>query len=135
MWKLGAPLPGSALLALQLAAALGAVVVVLRLRRHWRDPFAALLLYAVAAAYLMLFNPRNQPNSFVIVAPAAALPAALLLVERRWRAALPLLAVLVAWTGAAHFAEKWLKPLASLAFAVLLVREVWRPRLSTHSGE
>jgi hypothetical protein len=129
VWKLGWSIPSGWLLPLQLLGALGAAVVVLRARRTWTGPRAALALYAVAAAYLMIFNPRNQPNSFVIAAPAAALPAAMLLTGRRFKAALPLLVILACWSGAAHFAEHWLKPLASITFAVLLVREVWRPRL------
>jgi alpha-1,2-mannosyltransferase len=134
LWKLGWSAPNAAMLALQILGALGAVALVVRVRRHFKAPFAALLLYAVAAAYLMIFNPRTQPNSFVIAAPAVALPAALLLGERRLGAAFGLIAILVAWSGAAHFAENWLKPLASIAFAILLVRELfwsrWMPSKS-----
>lgn len=129
LWKLGWSISSRVLLALQLIAALGAAGLSLQIRRRWREPFAALMMYALAAAYLMLFNPRTQPNSFVIIAPAAALPAALLLVRGRARAALPLLAMLLFWSGAARIAEFWLKPLASIAFAVLLVREIFAPRL------
>jgi hypothetical protein len=128
LWKLGSSIPNALLLALQLVAALGGAALSLVIRRRWREPFAAVMLYAVAAAYLMLFNPRTQPNSFVIIAPAAAVPAALFLVRRRILAALPLILMLICWSGAARFAEFWLKPLASLAFAILLVREIFTPR-------
>jgi hypothetical protein len=33
-------------------------------------PLAGLWLYALAASYLMLFNPMNEENSYVILAPA-----------------------------------------------------------------
>jgi hypothetical protein len=35
-------------------------------------PLACLWLYALAAGYLMLFNPMNEENSYVILAPALA---------------------------------------------------------------
>jgi hypothetical protein len=128
-WKLGWSMPSALALALQLLGAVGAIGLCLQIRRRWREPLAALLLYAVAAVYLMLFNPRTQPNSFVILAPAAALPAALLVAQRRGRAALALVALVVCWSGAARFAESWLKPVSCLVFAALLVREIRAPRL------
>lgn len=41
--------------------------------RRVGEPLSALWLYALATAYLMLFNPMNEANSYVIFAPAAGL--------------------------------------------------------------
>jgi len=41
--------------------------------RRAGEPLRALWLYALATAYLMLFNPMNEANSYVIFAPAAGL--------------------------------------------------------------
>ncbi|MGO9021081.1 MAG: glycosyltransferase family 87 protein [Syntrophobacteraceae bacterium] len=37
------------------------------------EPFRAMWLLALSAGYLMLFNPMNEPNSYVILAPALGL--------------------------------------------------------------
>ncbi|MGC8492175.1 MAG: glycosyltransferase family 87 protein [Syntrophobacteraceae bacterium] len=41
--------------------------------RRLREPFRALWLLALSAAYLMLFNPMNEANSYAILAPALGL--------------------------------------------------------------
>ena len=41
--------------------------------RPLREPLRGLWLYLLAIAYLMLFNPMNEANSYVIFAPAAGL--------------------------------------------------------------
>ncbi len=41
--------------------------------RRWREPERALWLYALATGYLMLFNPMNEYNGYVIFAPAMGL--------------------------------------------------------------
>jgi len=38
--------------------------------RRLREPLAGLWLYALATAYVMLFNPMTEENSYVILAPA-----------------------------------------------------------------
>ena len=52
----------------------GALTAVLWLWGAWRlrAPWRELWLYALAAAYLMVFNPMTEANSYVIVAPAFA---------------------------------------------------------------
>jgi hypothetical protein len=41
--------------------------------RRLREPARGLWLYGLTTAYLMLFNPMNEENSYVILAPALAL--------------------------------------------------------------
>jgi alpha-1,2-mannosyltransferase len=40
--------------------------------RRLREPLRGLWLYALGTAYLMLFNPMTETNSYVIIAPAMA---------------------------------------------------------------
>ena len=90
---------------------------------------AALLLLGFAGAYLMLFNPRTQANSYVIVVPTAALAAAWFLLRRRIKAAGIMLFIVLCFAGnalAPVWSELWLKPLGCVAFCGLLLREVFR---------
>jgi hypothetical protein len=129
---LGWLMPHSLLRVLRLLAALGAVGLCRRIRRCWPEPAASFLLFAVAGVYLMLFNARTQPNSYVIVAPAATLAATTLLLQRRSRAALPLLAIVACWCGSATpWTACWLKPLACVVFGALLVRQILRGPAAT----
>lgn len=50
------------------------------------EPFRATWLLTLASTYLMLFNPMNEANSYVILAPAFGLwaPAAFSAARRRW---------------------------------------------------
>jgi len=47
--------------------------------RRLREPLSYLWLYALATGYLMLFNPMNEENSYVILAPALGIWGALFL--------------------------------------------------------
>lgn len=69
---IGAPLAGRAsTLARFLAGCLTAAALLWGARRLNETP-RALWLYALAVAYLMLFNPMTEANSYVILAPALA---------------------------------------------------------------
>jgi hypothetical protein len=123
--ELGWVIPYALLRALGVVAALGAALLCHRLRRSQDQRRVGLPLFAVAAAYLMLFNSRNQPNSYVIIAPAAALPAAVFAFARRWRAALAMTVIVACWCGSAiRPSAHWLKPLTCVVFCVLLVRAI-----------
>ena len=56
--------------AMNLLAALGTLALWLFAARRLAEPERGLLLLSLATVYLMLFNPMNESNSFVIVAPA-----------------------------------------------------------------
>jgi len=53
--------------------------------RRVREPMRFLWLYALATGYLMLFNPMNEYNSYVIFAPALGLWAIWFLKDTRTR--------------------------------------------------
>ena len=125
LWRLGWSIPFPMLRRLSLVAALGAAGLCHRVRRVGDERAASLLMFAIAAAYLMLFNSRNQPNSYVIIAPAAALPAALFASSGRWRPATLMASMVACWYGSAiPPTAYWLKPLTCIVFCVLLIRTI-----------
>ena len=105
--------------------------------RRLRQPDYAFALLGLSAAYLMLFNPRTESNSYVVLSPAIAVMAArLLLVEGRrvgW-----LLAGLAVALGNASYGDPiwpltklWLKPTVAAMFAAFLIYEIARRRPET----
>ena len=68
------------------AAGPGFLALWLASARRLREPFRAMWLLALGASYLMLFNPMNEANSYVILAPALGLwaIAALSFPAMRW---------------------------------------------------
>jgi hypothetical protein len=128
----GIGLPTAARLCLAALAAVGTLLLCAVAQRRGPAARAAFLLFAFGASYLVLFNPRTEANSFVLLAPAVALLAA-----DRWlrgdRGATTWALVVVAvvlgcdnYGRAIHAAtDRWAKPLVSLLFAAWLVL---RPR-------
>ena len=107
--------------------------------RRLVEPRRALWLLALTAAYLMLFNPMNEANSYVIIAPAFglwALTIATLRPEARtswWIAAMALsmscLPNLLRPFFGNLFALVW-HPLMTIIFVSLLAVEIWRQTVS-----
>jgi hypothetical protein len=114
-------------------AALGALVAAWLARRRLSPRAAALSVFALLAAWLMLFNPRTESNTYVVLVPWIAVVAvASWLRGRRGEAAF--LAVLALLLGcdvpnlAIHLAtDHWLKPLVALAFLAWWVVRLARP--------
>jgi hypothetical protein len=97
-------------------------------RRRLGGPEAAGAVFALAAVYLMLFNPLNENNTYAVLAPALGVAAAgLLIAERR-----PVAGGLVALASvliAANFEltkfvtpdnPVWLAPLVTIPFGLLV---------------
>jgi len=105
------------------------------------EPRRSLWLLALATSYLMLFNPMNEANSYVIAAPAFGLWAAYDIgVESSRRRGLVISVIalsmgclpnLVRPLFGNHFALIW-HPIMTLLFVILLATEIWRckPSLS-----
>ncbi len=106
--------------------------------RRLRGPLPGLWLYALAAAYLMLFNPMNEENSYSILAPALGAWGAFFLFSPEAPSArsfgwaivfmalsMGLLPNLVRPLFGNHFALFW-HPLMTLVFVGLLGCFVWR---------
>lgn len=108
--------------------------------RGLREPVPCLWLYALAAGYLMLFNPMTEENSYVILAPALGIWGALFLFGSKpertlaWLIAamalsMGLLPNLVRPLFGNHFALFW-HPVMAILFLGVLTRVV----AQAHSG-
>lgn len=106
--------------------------------RRLRGPLPCLWLYALTTAYLMLFNPMNEENSYAILAPALGAWGAFFLFSPDTRDARRLgwTITSMAWTMAFlpnalwplfhnYFALFW-HPFMTIVFLVLLIGFVWR---------
>ncbi len=136
--KLSIELPLSVLSAMNLLAALGTLGVWLFAARRLDEPERGLLLLSLATAYLMLFNPMNESNSFVIVAPAITAVAIRCRQTVSHSSMAPFLAALLVATwvfpeliqSLDPYARMWGKPLlAGIGFLVVVLlrtRELMR---------
>ena len=68
--ELSIELPGRSISIMSLMGGFGTWVIWLIAGRRLDEPERGLLLVSLATVYLMLFNPMNESNSFVIIAPA-----------------------------------------------------------------
>jgi alpha-1,2-mannosyltransferase len=101
--------------------------------RKLREPSRALWLCSLTTAYLMLFNPMTEANSYVIFAPVLAVWAVDLIMRRcalGWLAAFAVLSMgllpsLLRPLFGNDFALFW-HPLISTVFLALLIGHVWR---------
>lgn len=127
--SLGYELPRAWFVLAAVAAALGAAVYWRSRARRIPEPARSLLLLAISACYLMLFNPMNESNSYVIAAPAIALIA---VNKNLFQHSQPLQWVLISSMLVISFvpemlrpltptAQLWLKPAAALVWAVVVV--------------
>jgi hypothetical protein len=130
--RLNVDLSNRRLIILRLAAALPTLVLALRARRHG-PAWSAIYVFALGAVYLMLFNARNESNSYVILAPAVAATFAAA-ASRRHTIAAWALAVFAVALGCEDYGrtvflltDLWLKPLLTIAFGIYLVRLISTP--------
>ena len=130
IWVLGWKIPMTLYFWMQLIAAAATLAFSWIALRRWTEPAASLFVLALTACYLMLFNPRTEGNSYVILTPMIALPAALLFLDgRRKTAAWTLVAISIWLTGnlwAYDLTLHWMKPIAGILFTILVIRELLR---------
>jgi len=81
----GAPIPPAASKWLRVFAGMVTAGLWWLGARRLPEPSRALWLYVLATSYLMLFNPMNEFNSYVIFGPAAALWSACLMAKTDYR--------------------------------------------------
>jgi alpha-1,2-mannosyltransferase len=117
-------------LALQLAAALASLLICWQAHKRWPEPIPAAILMTITAIYLMLFNPRTESNSYVILSPAVGLAAALVsLNPKRPIEFWTLVAIsLFLWSDgwAFKWSHLWLKQTGCILFLILLIKEIMR---------
>jgi hypothetical protein len=104
--------------------------------RRFPAPQAAVLLYSLAATYLLLLNARTENNSYTLLMPAVAtFTIRALVVEKRFPRLLLLIAIVAALTGGFEItrvitpraAIVWPCPVACLVFLGFIVNEIAKP--------
>ena len=124
-------------------------------------PLNFVLTFALAASYLVLFNPRSEGGSYVVVAVPVAICVAWKLFQGRWRTASLLITLLAGWAlsypvsqwlwaGASKigvataptfregFAPYWFSPMLAIVFLAFIIKTLfWDPQSSppSHSSE
>jgi hypothetical protein len=115
---LGVPLPAGVALGVRIAAALGTLALAWRVRRDGGTKSFAFAVLVLSGCYITLFGPRNEFLSFVVLTPALAVLAGLMLMRndadgRGWL--LILAALLLGFTFDYHDVDGVLKPAIVLA--------------------
>jgi alpha-1,2-mannosyltransferase len=126
----GIDIPGYVQTVLRLAAAALTLAICWLAKKRCPPAEAAVLLYAMAVCYLMLFNPRTENNTYCLLAPALGVfTAEAAMARSRLRTGLGLGLVLLFL--ASHpigkmFREHtvWIKPLLCAVFLGLLLRQL-----------
>jgi hypothetical protein len=128
LWALGWDAAPSLMTALRVVATLAVLVAARRICTRLAEPHATLLLTGLAFNYLMLFNPRTQPNSFVMTASVGAVLGAGAFLEKRREATIALALAALGWSPGSRWewVAHWLRPIMSLVFTAVLVSEIRR---------
>jgi hypothetical protein len=123
-------IPQNVLAVLQIVAAIATLALCLLASRWWLEPARSVFVAAFGACYLMLFNPRTESNSYVILTAILAIPAAVLLLDDlRPFPGIMLVVIAVCFScdgWAYHQTEPWLKPLTCAVLLVFLIAELFR---------
>jgi hypothetical protein len=130
LWTLGWIIPQNVLAVFQIIAAIATLALCLLAWRWWNEPARSMFVTAFGACYLMLFNPRTESNSYVILASIFAIPTAVLLLDDLRPFAGIMLIVIGAcfccdfW--AYHQTDPWFKPLTCAVLIGFLIAELFR---------
>jgi alpha-1,2-mannosyltransferase len=130
---MGIAVPDPMMTGARVLAALATLGLAVVAARRYDAARAGFVCMALAALYLLLFNPRTETNSYVLVAPFAGIWAALAFVQgagRRFWWLLAYAAVLSCenWGPLHQVTNLWLKALASLVVLVVLGSDLLRAR-------
>ena len=131
----GLAVPEMVQTALRLAAALGTLVLCWLSRRRHETVRSAIYVFSLSVAYLMLFSPRTENNTYAMLGPAIAVfLAAAYLVASRPREGLLLGGITVAILGGRtierlltpHAGTSWISPLMAVCFTIYLLVRFFR---------
>jgi Glycosyltransferase family 87 len=138
--EFGADIPESLQTAIRFAAALATLALCYAAVR-WNDPKrGSLFIYSFAALYLMLFSPRTENNTYIMLGPAIAVfMADALLVKRRISTGIMLGAIAVAIVAhhtIAHAlrpqsSDIWLPPIMAALFCCYLLARLFSEKSRT----
>lgn len=122
--------PQATMTGVRVFAALAALVLAWISVRRYDAARGAFLCILWSALYLLLFNPRTESNSYVLLAPFLGVlisSAALEPGESRrllWLIAFAATLTCENWGALHHWTDLWLKPAATLVFTGFLLREI-----------
>ncbi len=126
----GAPLPDPVMTAVRALAAVGTLAVAWSALRRYDAARGAFVCMLLAAWYLLIFNPRTETNSYVLLAPFAGLLVASAAVDGKFPRrflALAVFALILScenWGPLHKLTNLWLKAAAGLVFGGFLIRDV-----------
>jgi alpha-1,2-mannosyltransferase len=136
----GIEIDGTWRTALRLAAALGTLALCWRVKSEIRNPKSQipslLTIYALATVYLLLFNPRTENNSYLLLSPVMALLCvrAYFVEGRTVRAALLLAGAIALFAGheicqllTPRSGFVWISPLVCVVVSIDLVGTAMLP--------
>ncbi len=120
-------------LGVRLAAALGTLALAFGVKRQGSAARTSIFLYSISAAYILLFNPRTENNTYALLGPAIALAWANADLQQRKLAGFGLIALALgtvgSWEVGRHISPPgqavWLAPLCCAAYAALLAFNHW----------
>ena len=126
--KAGVPLPRSVRRPVQILAALATLGIALWARRRVSRGVLPFVVMTLAALYLMLFNPRNEANSFVLLGTSVAILGAIAWTSPQRQSAWLLTAVAIG-LGIDNYGRwlhgstgRWFKPAVALVFLFFFLR-------------
>lgn len=130
-WAFGVRPPELAMTLLRMLAAVGTLCVAWLAVRKYDAARAGFVSMLMAAWYLLLFNPRTETNSYVLIAPFAGLLVAAALWQQHgsvkrlvWLAGYALILSCENWGPLHALTNLWLKAAATLVFGGFLIRDV-----------
>jgi hypothetical protein len=130
----GVDVPERVQMVFRLAAAAATLALCAVARKRYDAEGSALFVFSLAAAYLMLFSPRTENNTYAMLAPAiAAFLALAVLIERRSTAAALLSGITAGLIGSRlierlltpHASTSWVSPLMAVCFTAFLVVQLF----------
>lgn len=126
--------PQAPMTAVRALAALVALLLAWISVRRYDAARGAFLCILWSVLYLLLFNPRTESNSYVLLSPFLGVLIANSALAPRESRHLLWLVVFAAtltcenWGALHHWTDHWLKPVAALAFTAWLMRDVLQGR-------
>lgn len=125
LFSLGISLSSEEYLVIRAIAAVCVFAIAWRARPSASEPMSSFVLCALAANYLVLFNPRTLSTSYVMTAAFAGLLAARNGLRSQYRGAIVLTVIAMIWNLSGNFAgssKYWLKPLAGILLLGVLAQ-------------
>jgi hypothetical protein len=138
--KFGLVLPDALWTGIRALAAMGTLAACWLALKKQGARMGSLTVVAWASLYLMLFNPRTEANTYIMLAPMVAIMAVREILELgRKNIGLLLVAICILLGcdsyGPLHpLTNLWLKALLGCVFGVYLIRSLWHPERESYGA-